>query len=185
VMLYEVTNNLNTSLTIEDINVTLQARGGSDSSKIITQNLIESEDLRRLKNLRWITITPRPSPIPVWPLSGLSPAPVPSAPVASNPAPAPAPPSIVASSRPEVPDQISSVMSAVSEILELLKKGVSHSPSVPSSTQTFSSSSQDPIFIPSKIIPDAEMKITVASSESDSSSFEDSSEALRRMRKKK
>lgn len=45
--------------------------------------------------------------------------------------------------------------------------------------------SSDPIFMPSKIVPDAESVISVTSSESESSGFDESARALSKIRKQK
>jgi hypothetical protein len=189
-MLYEVSNNLSTSLVVEDIGVSLQARGGLDSSRVITQNMRDSSsDLRKMIQMRWVTVSSRPpamSPVPVWPLSGIRTSPVD---VPAQPAPAAAPPP--AAVVPPVQD-VSSLVSSVShldgmmsEILSILKRGgAPHGLPLPAQSPHFQQPSQDPFFIPSKVVPDAEAKITVASSETDSKEFDESKKALSKMRKK-
>jgi len=190
-MLYEVSNHLGTSLVIEDIGVILQARGGSDSSRVITSNMRDSSsDLKRMLQLRWVSVTSRPVPvkasIPVWPLSvrrvqadpGL---PAPGPPRAAPPDRAPSPPgpdvSVLAHS-------VAQMDGKMSEILSLLR-GVQAAGGSLAATEAARAVRADPVFLPSKMVPDAEVSMKVVSSESDSAGFDESKEALSKLRRKK
>ena len=185
-MLYEVSNQLGTSLVIEDIGVTLQARGGSDSLKVITSNMRDSSsDLRKMLQLRWVSVSARPAAvtaaIPVWPLSLKravpEPVPVAHAPAAPAPAPRYEPPRYDVSS---LADSVAKMDGRMAEILSLLKAGRG-----PADGPLSARAVPDPVFLPSKMVPDAEVRMTVASSETDSAGFDDSKEALSKLRRKK
>lgn len=184
--LYEVSNNLSTSLVIEDIGVTLQARGGVDSSKVITDNMHGmSSDIRKMVQLKWVTVSLRQAsarrPMSIWPLSGLAHQP------SRPPTPEPAVKAVPA--LPSGPD-ISSITSCVArlddamvEVLRFLRFGAAHGvgPSAPGAPMI----PQDPIFLPSRMVPEAEVRMTVSSSETEASSFDESKEALAKLRQKK
>lgn len=182
--LYEVSNNLNTSLVIEDIGVFLQARGGTDSSKVITANMHDmSSDLKRMVQLRWVTVSSRPAPVrrpvPVWPLSGFAHRP------ASTPSPEPSSHTQVLQDLSSITSSVARLDEALSEVLRLLRSSREHLPLNASSATSAISAPQDPIFLPSKIVPDAEVRMTVSSSESELKSFDESKNALAKLRKRK
>lgn len=189
-MLYEISNNLETSLVIEDIGIFLQARGGSDSSSIITQNMYDSSsDLQKMIKLKRIRVSSRPVPtskksFPIWPVSALNikaPNVTPTLPI--NTPVSPPPVQDISSLK----SSVSHLDGVMSEILSLLRSG--SIPSVSSDhfrlKESRNSISSDPIFIPNKIVPDAEAKISVVTSESDNAGFDKSREALSKLRKKK
>lgn len=65
---WKVTNLLPTSLTVEDIGVTVQAKGGKDSSVIITDlSYLSSSDLRALRASRSVSVTPVSKGPIIWP----------------------------------------------------------------------------------------------------------------------
>jgi hypothetical protein len=180
VISYEVSNRISSPVVLEDIGVRLSPSGSPGSVVTISQSLHDaSSDLVRLKGLRCVSISilSPPSKVraltSVWPLSAL---------VRPSPSPPPAPLAL-APPPPAPPASLSGVEARLSEIVSLLASGTLRLPSQP--TTSAEPRAADPMFVPSKIVPDAESTITVAATVSDSPDFDASAEALNRIRKRR
>ncbi len=183
--LYKVTNHLRTSLVIEDIGVTLQSQGGVDSSRTITANMLESSsDLKRMLHMKWVSVSSRPAPapkrpVPVWPLS-LRDVRDASPPVPAHPAPAPPAQAPAQAPDPVMADYVARLEGKMAEILSALRS--SPGASAPAGARD---SLPDPVFLPSKMVPDADARISVDAVETDAAGFDASKGALSKLRKKK
>jgi len=189
---YRLINLLATSLRIEDLGVTLQARGGTDSTCVVSADSYNrSSSLREHLRKRWVSVRPlnEGAQMPIWPLSK-PPTPAPAA----DPAPVPSP--SFAADDSALRAEVRSLSSRLDEVLGLLRAGAgagAGSAPSPSYAQTPSSQrrpdgssvSSDPMFIPTRIVPsDADVHISVSEESSAGGNFDESLSALKRARKK-
>lgn len=188
--MYRITNLLSTSLTIEDLGITLQSRGGQDGTCIISSDSYErSLNLKDLLNRKFISAqihliitSPSPQiqkPPPVFPI----------------------PPTLTDVT--SLQDEIRAMNSRFDEVLSVLRtsqaQAQAHAESqsnIPRYVQIPAdmrghvhdqvSQSSDPIFIPSSIVPkDANVHINSSEEKSSVAGFDDSLAALKAARKKK
>lgn len=192
-MLWRVTNLLSTSVSIEDLGITLQARGGEDSSATISdESRNASRSLKNLVGARWVQLSPYSSgsqKMPAWPFSKpASPTPEPP----PEPTPAIRPPPVAA------PDPVMlETMRKLEATLAELAAAMRHNPTmhIPASTTALftpsvftpsSPAAPEPVFIPETIVPkDAKSEIHVKKDEVSSDSLESSASALKKLRKPK
>jgi len=195
-MRVRITNKTSAAIIIEDLGITLQQAGGSDSSCIISgRQYADSRDLK--SHASWIRVdmipdaefvVKRPHLVqskpdlvqPVIEKSHSLPKSVPET-LASNP-------ELV-----NINNTLLLIDKKLSKIIELLLRPapeqpqpqivyVQSSPNAPSQHNTSQSNSD--IFIPSSIVPkDVETRIQVKESAVDGSNFDDASKALKKMRK--
>lgn len=180
-MKYQITNLLHTSLTIEDIGVVLQSAGGKDSIKILPEQTYHSSRIiKKYERQKWVSTKiildgPKKS-IPVWPFSSTSEIVAPRRPPSSPPPPSPSAPN----------ESFHHLETKLDKILDLLRMS-----STPSAVRTAFipsavSAPSEPMFVPSKILPEsAEVRINVKESEMDSSGMDEKIEALRKARRRK
>jgi len=181
VLTYKVMNLLPTSLRIDDLGVILQARGGNDGLCIINSDSHDrSVSLKELVRRKWVSVSPHTHTQPNIQKQQIT-------------APQVSPVDVSM-----LQNEIRAMNSRFDEVLAALK-------TVPSSTHTVMnipapsgysmheqyrdgpiSHSDDPIFIPSSIVP-KEASVHISANEESSSveGFDDSLAALRVARKKK
>jgi len=177
-MSYVIRNLLHTSLTIEDAGVTLQARG----TQVISDRLHESSRMiKEYSTKKWVHVSFQqdPKPMPIWPFSKPKPISVPT----PNPS----------------TDEVTVLKGAVNQlegrIAELIQAIRSSGPTSPvylaSTPKTIAAppvmeTIDEPMFIPTKIVPDAaDVRINVDQSESDNTNFDSNLDALKSMRRRK
>lgn len=175
-MMYLVTNRLSTSLIIEDIGVRLGASGGSKLISDYTYNA--SRHIKEYEQKKWVSIATRPSPavkapIPIWPFSA-TPPPVQTAHAPSSEV------TILHGLVAKLENIIHSLHSAPRAAVPVATSGLPTYSSVPQPQP-----SDEPMFIPSVIVPSVvDMKINVATTESENKDFDSGLEALKKARKK-
>ena len=200
-MAWRVSNLLNTSLSVEDLGITLQARGGTDSSVTISdESRYSSKSLRNLESAKWVSVTllnvgaPK---MPAWPFS--KPSIPPSAP---NPAPINSPSGAlppIPAIRPAPPDPamfevIKKLESTIAELAAAIRS--TPPPSFHPSTTTMwpppdgamnpfpTTPSGEAVFMPSSILPkDAKAEIKVQVEEASADDVSDAADALKKMRR--
>lgn len=189
-MLWRVTNLLSTSVSIEDLGITLQARGGEDGSTSITDEAKKSSrSLALLQNAKWVSVTPHnASPrMPMWPISKPPPPPAASAPIVVPPPPAA--PVIAPPVMPVDPMMLETIRRLESTIAELAMAIRSAPAAVPNSSSEASvvpgSKPSDPQFIPSNIVPtDVNVEINAKPEATAAPDFDQSASALKNFRKR-
>lgn len=168
-----ITCLISSGVHLEDMSVHLPGLG---SSTVVHKDLLDSSrDLKRLTNLVKVEILPEKRPVAIWPF------------VKSSP-PTPEPKIQLESSvtRAEYDLLVSKLSDVGTDVKALLQNGVPvQSISGSSPVPTFHESSPDPIFIPSKIVPEIPAPV-VKTNESDikKSDMDSSIDALRKIRRR-
>lgn len=190
-MLWRVTNLLSTSVSIEDLGITLQARGGEDGSTSITDEAKRSSrSLSLLQNAKWVSVVLHNSSpkMPMWPISKPPPPPAvfPSVAVAPPPAlPVIAPP--VMPVDPVMLETIRRLESTIAELASVIRSvPTSVAVSVPGNPIVASIPNADPQFIPNNIVPtDVNVEINAKSKETEAPDFDQSASTLKGMRRRR
>ena len=199
---YRITNRMPTSIVLEDVGITLQRAGGSDSSAVIPESLyLGSRDVRDRKD--WLRVEKIHEP-------SVAPPPVNTPPpkLAQNPPPKLATDTSPAPSVPAFPMQMgpsASEVAALHETIRIMGNNMAklvgliaqqqserHVPSYPqhdgSPTEHRVSRQErpvEPVYIPGTILPkDAETHISTQDKDSSDEGFDESAAALRNLRKK-
>lgn len=175
-MKYLVTNRLATSLIIEDIGVRLNASGGN---KLLDEHTYSASRLiKEYEQKKWISVVTRSEPvakppIPIWPFS-------------SSPVLPPAPPS-----PPADVVILHGLVAKLENIIHIMQSPARsaapmHSSGLPIySPAPQQQASDEPMFIPSIIVPGVvDMKINVATTETEKEDFDSGLAALKKARKK-
>jgi hypothetical protein len=186
-MSYLIQNRLAGSLVIEDISITLNA---GESKLISDQVYNSSKKIKIYEQKKWVTSQPRSStahftPYQITASPVTAPPPPPSVVVPPPPPPpppvAPQPP-VIQSPSPTTPHSeiaLQGLVSRLETLVNTLQTPRYHSPS------PIQPISNDPLFIPSKIVPEsADVHINVSSAESDGQNFDSGLQALKKTRKK-
>lgn len=191
---YRLTNRMPMTVVLEDMGVTLQRAGGTDSSVVVPAALyLGSSDAK--KHASWFRVEsiqePSSAPPPVHavhppPRLDTDTSPAPAPPVFPAPSPSPAIESLHATVREldaKMAQFISIMANAQNQQVVYLPSDESprggHRP-------RSSVREEDPVFIPGSILPKgAESHISVQEGDSSDEGFDDSAEALRKLRRKK
>lgn len=196
---WKVRNLTRSSLTVEDLGLVLQAAGGADDAATITEHShAHSRSLRALESRQLVSVVQvKEAPLPIWPASkppGASALP----PAAPEPLPSPAPPVPHVAAAPPIPPSEVSELRASIDLLRAAVERLASAPQAPSVVyvpqssvqrdahrQVQASSTPDPQFIPSRILPDeAGGQIHVRKEESDGSGLDESAGALKSLRRR-
>jgi len=206
-MLYKITNLLSTSLTVEDLGVLLPAKG---SCTVRADSWTQSNDARELESKRWVRadkqyVQGQPPPS-IAPVRRSAPALVPQDPSPSPPQPraeVPVAQAVTVSqdsfdrflrNQEELMKMMAGLAGAVPAGMERINKSIQAMPAPavvpyrPGSVQAHeyspSARGADPMFIPTKIVPDdaqANIKVQEGEVQTDVGSSVD---ALKKMRKR-
>lgn len=168
----KVTSLSRFGVSAEDAGVLLAGEG---SSVVILKSTADASPLlQEHKRRGWVRLDPVPS-VGIWPFSS------PSAPArAPTQAVVPAPPVHPTSEIQALRDELAGVTSLLKDLLSRPQTVVAGS-SVPSQVR----SGDHPIFIPSKVVPDAEATIKVAEAAVQERDVEAGREALKKLRRSK
>lgn len=191
-MLWRVTNLLSTSVSIEDLGITLQARGGEDGSTSISDEAKNSSrSLALLQNAKWVSVVPHNSSpkMPMWPIS--KPPPPPATPTVT--AAVPPPPAVPVIAPPVMPmdpmmlETIRRLESTIAELASVIRSAPAAVATPPAGIPAVSiPRSEDPQFIPSNIVPtDVNVEIHARPEETSVPDFEQSASSLKNMRRRK
>lgn len=189
ILSYKILNLLNTSVNIEDLGITLQSRGGQDGSCVISSDsYVRSASLRDLLNKRILSAQPIYNTITVRHVSSSAPQVPQNTPVSED--------TQNDSNILSLQNEIRAMNSRFDEILTVLRTAPPTASPVyvqmpiqtahPGQHDYTSSQPDDPIFIPSSIVPKgADVHISSNEESSPVEDFEDSLAALKAARKKK
>ncbi len=166
-MIYQITNRLGTSLTIEDIGIRLEA---GSSITLQERSYNSSRLIKTYIQNGWIAVSQfaeAKKPIPIWPFS------------ASPPTVAPT--TVTDSSA------LQSVLARLEHAISSLQSNLVVAPSASLSKSTSAAQASDePMFIPSQILPvDADVQINVDTSETENANYDSGLQALKNARRRK
>lgn len=187
--LWRITNNIHSSVSIEDIDVRLEPAGLPGATCVISESSFRSSaDLARLRYA--VTVSPagpRPAAAP-WPLSRPS-----DRQAATLPPPRPAaqPPAASSSEMADLRETVRGLEQVVRQLTSALQSVPAHPAfaqpvAQPAPAPPRPHASHDPVFIPSSILPDADTShLRAHSGESDAADFDESASALKGARKRR
>lgn len=204
---YRITNKLGTSLRIEDAGIVLQARGGQDSSAVISRDMYDrSRDIHRYRQYLDISVyVPESHKAPAWPLTKILQPIIAKINSKTHEAktddavqvPSKTDSIVQTQDRPPVQSepyiQSSEVLSMISELnrkTDIILSSL-HNRTLPNSVHIYNELNNikeinEPSFIPSQIMPKvAEVKMNVQTEETDTNNIQKSTDALAKLRKKK
>lgn len=170
-----VTNLMSFGVSAEDAGVHLPGKG--DFCEVLTATADASKQLGELRSKRWVRVDPLPRPVRIWPFAVPVAVPVPlPEPVLPAPIPGPAAAEI-ASMRQEV--------ARMTSLLEALISRPATAAPVTGIVVPAAPTEQAPIFIPTRVIPDAKVDIKIAEPVVQDKDVSSGAEALKNLRKRR
>jgi hypothetical protein len=194
---YEIKNLSSTSVYLEDLGIRLNGKGAT--ARISEDTMNASKSIKEMRSM--LALTPI-KPVPVWPFSGPSvkvkrdlsvkqdtpPAPpVPEAP--KNPIVVDVHvPAQDTSKMDALLDKMTNLLSSIGSLTEMASRNITTSaPSASTIIQGVNTPLvSDPIFIPSKIVPDAKsVQVSLSENKQDRPDIEEATKSLKKLRGKK